>query len=1349
MLFGKNECFAYDVPVKYLGIEQGLSNNTATCIFRDHYGFMWIGTFNGLNRYDGTGFKIFENKWGDSSSLIHNHVTSIAEDHSNRIWIGTNKGLEVYDYANARISQVYYRPFYNSKLQKVNSKINTLGSDGNGNVYIATDESFLVCKNGSTICEQIDCLGKNEKYLVQTLTVDHSNHVWLFVKDVGLGLYNASTHGVKFINTQLTVVTCMAADQANKNLWMGSESGLFKYDIGQNVVKNMNGVYTLNNHSVMHIYPDPHTQLWIATYGGGVNIVNTISGKVTIIGAGESKGMLSNGNISAIYEDPDAMIWVATESGGVNIIGNNDHRFKTIANPQNGNSPADNFPRSFCEDINDNIWIGTAGGGLSYWNPHLNTHINFTHKEADQNSLSSDFVLSIVQDYQKDIWIATLKGGINLYRRQTHDFKHYHCYNSATHVEDPSIWKLYEDSHNNLWAAATRGGGLFRFNRKKDKFELYDNSLNDISALFEDRKGTLWMANSDLIKIDLLKKNHLHIPFNTTIHALYEDHEGNFWIGTDGGGLVLFNRKNYRITRFTKNNGIPGNTILNILEDDFGSIWFSTFNGLCKFNSVSKKFNDFFASDGLQSNEFIVNAALKLHTGELLFGGLKGFNKFFPDSIKTSFRIPHVYLTDFRVNNISIQEDSTFKGNRDIMNMTKITLDYNQAVIAVDYVAPEYSSADKINYAYFLDGWDHEWNTVGKIRTAYYSRLNEGNYILRIKSTNTDGVWANNQRLIYITVLPPWYRTWSAYLLYLCAVTGVVYLFWIYRAKQTRLQHEIEITNIRAEKERELNEKKLSFFTNISHEFKTPLMLIINPIKDILHTNAGSKNNDLNIIYRNARRLLSLVDHLLLFRKAESDCDDLKVAKLNLTLLAHDVYQCFISQAKAKNIVYTFNYDAEDIGLYADAEKIEIVLFNLISNAIKFTPDGGQIEVSLKHDVHKVWFEVSDSGCGIAAGAGEKLFEKYYQVKDKTSVKTGFGIGLYLVKTFIELHHGTVAYHNNSGGGASFILELKRGKSHFGEREIFEEKIFDDSYRHELFETDLGMTEEELAEKTPLNKLELLISDRQSVLIIDDNADLRNYIAQIFKKDYKIYEAGNGDQGLRYIKRYLPDIIISDINMGGLDGITLCRIIKQDSLLSHIPVILITGDATPALELEGIEVGAVDFISKPFEKDLLIARVHGVLRSKTELKNYFYNEVTLNSSPRRLSDEDRNFIYKCMAIIEHNIIEDDFDVQTIADEMGMSYSGLFKKVKLITGQSVNSFIRFIRIRKAAELLINTNCNVNEAAINVGISDVKYFREHFVKVFGIKPYEFLKKHRSAFNKNYRIEEPVRFGEEHLI
>ena len=1322
--------------INYLGIEQGLSNNAVTCIYRDHYGFMWMGTYDGLNRYDGNSFMIFKNKWGDTSSLVNNHINTITEDKNNRIWIGTDKGLVIYDYSNSRIYQVYYRSAADHKIKKINSRINVLKTGADGSVFIATSNGLLLCKNGDNVCRQVNCGNKSENYYVQALTIDQRNRVWTFILGYGLSVYSAQLNNVTLVNRELKGLACMTADQTDENLWMGSERALFKYNIAQHSLTDLSNTYKLSNYNVMQIYPDKHGQLWLATDGGGVNIINTLTNKVSYIGTGENKGGLSSGAVYAIYEDPDSRKWIATLRGGINIIDDKKHQFRTIANnPLNANSLINNFTRSFCEDDDHNIWIGTSGGGLSYWNPRLNTYQNFTHQEGNPRSLSSDFIFSIIEDSQKNIWIGTFNGGIDRFDKQSRTFKHYSCYNSATLSEDHSIWKIYEDSHHNVWAAATRGGAVYLLNRTNDKFELYDKALENITAIYEDKAGVLWMANTDLFRVDALHKKRVRIPVNASIHALFEDKNHNFWMGTDGGGLLLFNRANNKITRYTENDGLPSNTILNILDDDSGDIWFSTFNGLCKFNSATKKFKSYFASDDLQSNQFNFNAALKLRSGELLFGGIKGFNKFYPDSIKTDIRVPQVYLTGFKVNNVAIEKDSSFKGSHNIIDMQKITLDYDKAVIAVDYVAPEYSFPDKINYAYYLEGWDHAWNEVGKLRTAYYSRLNEGHYILRIKSTNTDGVWSSGQRLVYITVLPPWYRTWWAYLSYCAMLTTLAYLFWLYRTRQTRLKHEIEITTIKAEKEREMNEKKLAFFTNISHEFRTPLTLIINPIKDLIHDTDSRNKQELNVIYRNARRLLGLVDHLLLFRKAESENDKLNIVKLNFVNLCNEVYQCFIQQAKSKKIQYDFECDARDIELYADREKIEIALFNLISNAIKYTPESGRISIVIKEEADAVYLEVADTGTGIAPDTGDRLCEKFYQIKGDRSLKTGFGIGLYLAKNFIERHGGSINYKSNVGGGTVFTIALKKGNQQFTEGPIFEDMPDAERHIHEMLndaEEEQGKTG---AEET--SNLELLISDQQSLLVIDDNSEIREYIKKIFKTSYKVYDAANGTSGLEMIKKYMPDMVISDVMMDDLNGIELCKMIKQDSSLSHIPVILLTGDSTPDIKLRGIEVGAVDFVSKPFEKDLLMARVKSILKSKSDLQNYFYNEVTLKANSRNISEQHKDFLYSCIAVVENNLFDPDFDVKTIATEMGMSYSNLFKLIKQITGQSVNSFVRFVRLRKAAEMMINTNCNVNEAAFQAGFNDIKYFREQFNKQFGINPSEFIKKHRNAFHKSYKI------------
>jgi signal transduction histidine kinase/ligand-binding sensor domain-containing protein/DNA-binding NarL/FixJ family response regulator len=1333
------QAYAQKAPVRKIGIDQGLSNNAVNCIFRDPYGFMWIGTYDGLNRYDGYNFKIYRNIWGNKQSLINNYIIALTGDENN-LWIGTQKGLSRLNYGNALFSSIDYIPWHKQARQKITSDINNLVIGKYGIVYVATnDNGLLSYSTAQKACEQIALDGGITNYTVQGLTADYSGKIWLFIKDVGLCVYQPATKQIKVVNGQLLRGSCLAWD-GNKNIYIGTENGLYIFNTDKQILSK--AAYNLSSENITKIIIAKNGDLWIATNGGGISIVGKADQKIAYLLPGESSGAIGSGAIFDIYEDSELRKWIATLRGGVNIIDNDGLKFKTVIHdPLSTNSLINNFIISFCEDEQRNLWIGTDGGGLSYYNSKTNYYTNYTHQSGETNSISSNFIVSILKDHRNNIWIATFSGGIDLFNKQTGQFKHYSCYNTAKRVIEKNLWKLYEDRQHNIWAGITKGGALYKYDEQADAFKLFDEKLTNIHTLYQDDQGVLWAANyTHLIKVDIDRKRHTFIPIGFAIRSMLEDKAHRFWISTEGGGLLLFNRSKNTFTRYTENDGLPSNSLLNSLEDNQGKIWFSTYNGLSEFNPETRKFKNYDASDGLQSNQFNYNAAIKLSTGELLFGGIKGFNRFYPDSINSIPHQPRLRVTSFMVDNRPLESSPELSKGVPLVKLDQVTIPYNQASIAISYSALEYSFPDKIQYAYYLEGWDHSWNNVGHLRTAYYSRLNEGSYLLKIRATGTDGIWSNNPLVIKLVILPPWYRTWWAFTLYFLVVAVFIYRLWLYHTRQTKLKYEIEITNFKAERDKELNERKLSFFTNISHEFRTPLTLIINPIKDLLQSSEQKDKNDLNTIYRNARRLLGLVDHLLMFRKAESENNSLKIVRLNFTMVCNDVYQCFIHQARTKNIAYQFNHPAEDIELYGDREKIEILLFNLISNAIKFTPDNGKIDVDIKQDDDAVLLEVSDNGRGIAAGIGEKLFDKYYQIKDKSSLKTGFGIGLYLVKTFIESHHGQIAYTNNPEGGTSFLLKFQKGKKHFKADEIFERS--DEDQEHTiLLNQDLEMDQVQPGEDEGGNQLELLISDRQTVLIIDDNAQLRDYIARIFRKNYKIYEAENGSAGLEMIKRYLPDIIISDINMDKLTGIDLCRMIKQDSSLSHIPVILITGDSTPELQLEGIEVGAVDFISKPFEKDLLIARVNGILKSKKELQNYFYNEITLKGNTRNISEKHKDFLYQCVSIIENYIIDKDFDVKTIADEMGMSYSSLFKKIKAITGQSVNSLVRFIRIRKAAELLINTNCNVNEAALNVGINDIKYFREHFIKLFGMKPSEFMKKHRSAFHKDYRVEDSM--------
>lgn len=1323
--------------VKYLGIEQGLSNNAVTCIYKDHYGFMWFGTYDGLNKYDGTSVKVFRNIWGDKRSLNDNHVNKIAGN-GNRIYVGTINGLVYYDYNESRFYPLMYRLPATDHVQKITGGITALTVDDSGTAYIGTDNTgFYIYDSKESVARQVNLLNAGFLYSVQALTLDRSGDIWVFVRNVGLCRLDFSHSHLLRVNTGLQSANSLLRD-AHGNIWIGTDNGLYIYNIASHSLQKPNSVNDkLTSENIADIRFSNDGKLWIGTNGGGVNILDTVNHtiKYMVSEPTSASGMRSDA-ISMIYEDSESRKWIATLRGGVNILDAAHRQFKLIANnPFNKNSMVSNFSLSFCEDERHNLWIGTDGGGLSYWDRKNNKYTNYVHASSDA-SLASNFVVSIVRDQDNQIWIAMFSGGIDRFDKRTGRFIHYHCYNTATKVTDKNLWKLYLDSHNNLWAGSTRGGSLYRYNSKADKFELFDGRLTNIHALCEDHNGVLWAGDySRLIKINQVTKKHQYISVKNPIRSLIEDKAHNLWIGTEGGGLLRYDEAKNTLTRFTQANGLPSNSILNVLIDDKNNLWASTYNGLTEYNTANHTFRNFYASDGLQSNQFNFNAALKLQSGELVFGGIKGFNIFYPDSIKMPVNEPQLKLTGLRINNKAIEGSTSYTGSQAIVNLQKITIPYNEATITIDYTAPEYSFPDKLNYAYYLEGWDHGWNNVGKLKTAYYTRLNEGNYTLRIRVSNTSGIWSSRQLVLQIHVLPPWYRTWWAYLLYTSVIATIVYWFWLYQIRQTRLKYEVQIANLNVEREKELNEKKLAFFTNVSHEFRTPLTLIINPIKDLLKKEHNKDNSELTTIYRNARRLLGLVDHLLLFRKTESDTDQLNLVNLDFAMLCYDVYSCFLHQAKIKNIRYNFCGTNAPVFIAADREKIEISLFNLISNAIKFTPEGGEINLRLREQDSNILFEVEDTGCGIAEGTGEKLFDKFYQIRDNTSLKTGFGIGLYLVKSFIKKHNGRITYSANALGGTTFTVELPKGTPAIVTAELknrdIEQHLID-----ELLTTEISASKQAEEE---VNNLELLISERQSVLIIDDNDQLRDYIKKMFKNGYKILEAETGEAGLEMIKKYLPDVVITDIVMGDLSGIELCRIIKQDTALSHIPVILLTGDPNPEIRLKGIEVGAVDFVSKPFEKDLLMARVKGILKDRRELQNYFYNEITLKSNTRNISEHHKDFMYNCIAVIENYLMDPNFDVKTIADEMGMSYSSLFKRIKAISGQSVNSFVRFVRLRKAAELMIQTNCNVNEAAFKTGFNDIKYFREHFVKQFGIKPSEFIKKHRTAFNKSYRLEE----------
>jgi len=1337
--------------VSYLGIEQGLSNNTVTDIYKDSFGFMWFGTFDGLNRYDGYTFKLFKNQFGDLSSLPSNKITALTEDKTGNLWVGTDKGIGVLDNKTLRFSAISYIPNDKTGTSKLyDNVVNDIKIDKSGNIFICSEDlGLLLYKKNAKKAIQIPLINhgtKINKYSAIALTIDPENSAWLMVNHWGLCYYNAKAGSLVLIDSNMPTATCIKRDRFGK-VWIGTLKGLYFFNSLSGKLEKFELRDKILNNSIISDICFDKNLLWMSTDGNGIGIIDVFgTGEYRVMKQGSS-GTLTSNAINTIYQDEQSRKWIGTLRGGINVIDRKRSQFRTIAHdPLNNNSLVHNFTFSFCEDTNKDVWIGTDGGGISVWNRRTNTFKNYVHEVGNERSLSNNQVCSIVKDKEQNIWVGTFGGGVCKFNKHTGDFENIPFGN----VKDMPVGRLYVDKGGEIWVSCLTGAfanawhKLFKYDAGTQRFIPAPFPVNtDIIFITEDDNGNLWFGtHTSLVRAN--KKGGITKVFNlkTAVRALHFSKTGKLWIATNGRGLMCYDKATNKFTSYTEREGLSNNTALNIAEDKKGNIWVSTYNGLSKLNIATHKFENFYTSDGLQSNQFYFNASSQLSSGEMLFGGIKGFNIFNPDSIRQFKDFPSLLVTDLRVFNLPVNAESDFvEKSSNIYNVSHIRLPYDKAILSLDYVALEYSLPEKIQYAYYLKGWDKAWNYVNKQRTINYTRLDEGEYILKIRSTNASGIWNPNEKLIYVTILPPWYRTWWAYLFYIALASGSIYAYVYYQKKQTRLQYEVKFT-------KELNEKKISFFTNISHELRTPLTLIVNPIKELLLNNG--KNTDLidiSSVYRNSRRLLSLVNQLLLFKTAEDEISELKPEWLNLADVCREIFLCFNNQVKAKSLRYHFECSNKHIDVYADREKIEVVLFNLLSNAIKFTPENGTISLIVSEQIESVEILVKDSGRGIPEGTGNMLFEKFYRIKEESNAESpsGFGIGLYLTKRYVDIHHGNLTYTSKLNEGTVFQILLPKGDigltkpsvKNNDEVHVSKDYVNSDLLK-ELVAEPVASISSDLDSEPDDVLLKNVVTQKASILLIDDDQELRHYVKQLLKDTFTIYEASTADKGFEMVQETEPDIVVCDVVLQqGMSGVEFCSKMKESASLNHIPVILLTGSSSPEIKLKGIECGADDYITKPFENELLVARIKGILKGRNTLKQYFLNEITLQNNSLKIPEEYSEFLSRCIAIIEKHMVEEEFSLSTFTDEICMSRSKLSRKLKSISGLSISEFIRYVRLRKAAELMIQTDLKIKEVAFHVGIQDMKYFREQFCKLFEMNPSDFIRKYRKTYIKNHNL------------
>ncbi|GGF13959.1 two-component regulator propeller domain-containing protein [Flavobacterium limi] len=1324
---------AQETQVKFLDISNGLSNNSVVTIFQDNDGYMWFGTYDGLNRYDGYNFKVFRNRINDKKSLPFNTIYNIEGDSRNNIWIGGANGVCIYNKTSAAFHPVRYISL-NKKSEIVKDIIHQVKAVSENRVLVASQNlGLLIFENGSFTGRRVPLLMSGNRNVIHdydavAIQKDiKNNRCWVYVRNVGLCTFNDGSKRLKVVFPFAAEVKMMEL-ALDGNLWFGTDEGLFLFNIKSG---SFSENYFSSRCTVADILIDKKKEMWVTTDGNGIYKVIGKEKKAVPYSSVKENKLLKSNSVWSLYEDKAGNKWIGTLRGGISMLSNTARYFKTVR--YNANDPAENFILSFCEDEKNNLWVGTDGAGLKYWNRKSNTYINYG------NTLSSKFITGIVRDDNNEIWLSTWAGGVNKINPKNNSVTQFSCYNPVTKQVEKNVWFVYKDSKSNIWASTTNEGSLYLFDRTKNSFILFDKSINNLQCMTETSDGKLWGGNySVLYAIEKESQKISKVTIGNPVRCIHEDKDKKLWLGTQEGGLLLFDRRTNTFKRLTTDDGLPSNTILRLLEDKEGNLWMSTYNGICRFDKKRKTFRNFSVNDGLQSNQFSFNAGIQLSTGEFLFGGINGFNSFFPGAIKSFNQENNLLLTDFYVNNQPIEE-SKAEIDTGSDKIKEVSLDYDQTTLSLEFVALDYNNADKINYAYLLDGWDDQWNYVGQARKANYSRLPEGKYTFKVKTTNFKGGWNKEVSLISIQVLPPWYRTWWAYSLYVLAVAGILFVYLDYQKNKEKLKYKVKIAELESKKEKEIAEKQSSMFTYISHEFRTPLSLIINPLKKAVQKESvqnGSSGSDLAIAHRNARRLLSLVDQLLLFRKAENDADSLRLSPINVNNLCNEVYQCFVNQAKDKNIQYNFNIPDHEIVIIGDYEKIEISLFNLMSNAFKYTSIGGQIDLKLTETDDEVQLEITDNGDGIEKKDIELIFEKFKQINSKVSIGTGFGIGLYIVKYFTDKHKGTVSCSSEPGKGSTFKLTFLKGDGHFENAEITN----DVQKRSQLFDELIIDDTEENADVNTISETDLqkiMLTEKRTVLIVDDNAEIRSYLIKLFSENHIVYSAENGEEGLKLTKKHMPDLVISDITMEEMDGLELCRKIKESNDLSHIPVILLTATKNPETHLQGINEGADDYITKPFDDDILVARVESLLKNRSNLRTYFLNSITLKENTQKVPVEYQEILKKCIDIVEANIHKRDFTIKTFALEMGMSHRTLYTKIKIISGQTLNAFIRSLRIRRAAMLMLTEDINIAQASAEVGFEDPKYFRQQFVKLFGMTPSEYIKKYKSSFNSDLNV------------
>lgn len=1321
--------------------EAGLSHNSVFSIAQDRSGFIWAAAGNTLNRFDGKEIRMFgPHKTGTPAT--ENDINTILIDKSNRMWIGMSRGLLTYDIEKNRFDSVQLN------TSDAGLYVFCLFEDEDGHIWAGTSRGIFLLKNREKFrFEKFGEKGRSkiEQESIRCLFVDKSKTIWVGT-NTGLTAIKNTAQGLQYqhfkhdpLNTSSissNIITAIYADKYD-NLWIGTQSQgvnlLRKHTHSFIRINTVSPQLRLNNNIIRVIKPDGEGTIWIGTQEGLTRLNWARQTIATYKNDPGSPHSLSQNSVHSIYIDRNQLVWIGTFFGGLNVINPFPSEFRIW---QNNGSPAglsNNVVSSIASDKAGNLWIGTEGGGLNQY--HKSSGV-FTHYTYDNNTIASNLIKSVYRDRDGNIWIGTHAGGLTLYSSGT--FKKYFYTPENPNFLRSEISTIAEDHNNNLWIGLQ--GGL----RGVQVYERSGTLLNDVSStynwsalkgknvkqVFPDSENNTWIGTSSglyLIKAGekIVTAANKFIGQNDTatlyITCIQEDHKGNMWFGIEDGGFKKYDRRSQQLYTFTFSQQTKRNNVYGILEDANSFIWLSTGNGLIKLNPVTRKFQRYTKTDGLPSNTFNYNAYFKDDNGTFYFGGYRGLVSFDPSSFKPNTIKAPILFTGLKTLN--------HPGTEDITSATKLELRYNQNVFTIDFALLNYLKPEKNKYVYQLKGFDDQWIATDRPSVTYMN-LKPGHYRLIVKGANNDGIWSDEKELSII-ILPPFWRTWWAYLIYILLFSGILFVI-------IRFFYLRELIK----KEETLHQHKLDFFTNVTHEIRTHLTLIMSPVDKMISDRAsdGYLQQQFQHIKKNANNLLRLSEELMDFRKAETQNMRLQIAPHEIVAFIKEIYEHFTEISLARDMHISFTHTIQHQVLYFDAEQLEKVFFNLISNAFKFTPDGGKIQVHVEDVQHYIKVSVTDNGRGIAPEYKDKLFNNFFQVNDSGSQNKGYGIGLALSSKIAALHGARIeveselSENNLQERHTTFSVFLQKGSEHFNQRiNTPAPQVTLDKALPETLSTEpaIILAPAILADTKPddLKKF--------SILVVDDNPGIRQTIQEILESAHHVILKDNAAQGWDYASEYLPDIIISDVMMPDEDGLSFCNRIKSDLRTCHIPVILLTAKSTQQDHIEGLYKGADLYLTKPFNRTILELNVGNLLSTSERVRRHVEHRIqqgllnTTDDAQREpiANPLDAEFLKEVLQVIENNIDESEFNVTVLAQKVAMSVPVLYKKVKAVTNLSVNDFIKSVKLQKAAELLRTTNMAVYEVCYAVGFQDRKHFSTEFKKKFGTSPKQYAMSVRS--------------------